>query len=170
MMRRSWPFTVPIIVALTVTGCVASGGDSMSGVNEDLTLDEAKQSAMSVERDIAALIPSEFVASVEQRQHGVLLSCDDDRGYQWTGHTDVIVQGDPNPAAIVDAVVGEYETRESFAANVETTADGHPSAHVRGEYGAGYLVTESVDHTAIEILSFSPCFRLPEDMWAGGTY
>ena len=43
-------------------------------------------------------------------------------------------------------------------------------AHDTGPYGAGHLVNESVDKTAAQILSFSPCFRLPDDMTPHGDF
>lgn len=142
----------------------------MRGVNESLTVEQAKQAAMDMESEIAALVPQEHIESIEQDQEGVLLSCDDDRGYQWTGQTNVTLRREVDPAVIVDAAVAEYEGRDSYTANADTTVDGEPRAHVRGEYGAAYLLARSVDGTAMEILSFSPCFRLPEDMSPGGTY
>ena len=70
----------------------------------------------------------------------------------------------------MNAIVGRYEKTEGYTARRETTVDGQPSAQVIGAHGAGYLVSPSVDLTAIEVLSFSPCFRLPNNMSSHGTY
>jgi hypothetical protein len=117
---------------------------------------------MEMELELAAFVPEEYVASIDQRQRGSLLGCDADGGQQWNGQTKVVLQGSPDTTSFVEAVVAEYEKRDPYTARLETTSDGVPSAHVLGPYGSGWLMTESVDKTSMEILSFSPCFRLPE--------
>ena len=162
-----------VVVIVTIAGLLGgctNGGDDVNGVDPDLTLEDAKHTAMAMERELAGMVPSENVLSIDQHETGVLMSCDDDRGYQWSGRTNVIVQGVTDPEKLVDAIVADYSKRQDFTAERETTIDGQPRAHILGHHGAGYLVAESVDKTAIEIMSFSPCFVLPEDMSPRGDY
>lgn len=181
MKRRiSVVVAVPLLTVALLAGCggnyprgdvtPSEGVDDVNGVNTSLTLEEAKKTATDVEQDIAAIVPTQYVASIEQKETGVLLSCDDERGYQWTGQTRVILQGDPDPAPVVDAITAEYSERQSFSAEVRENAIGEPSASVVGEYGSGYQVSRSADGTAIEILSFSPCFVLPDGVSPRGDY
>ena len=79
-------------------------GNGGTGVNPELTVQDAKEIAMQTERDIVAVIPEEYVASTEQAQEGVLLSCDDERGYQWTGRTKIQLKGSPDVASLIESV------------------------------------------------------------------
>ena len=146
------------------------GTTDVTGVDTKLTLHGAKKTAMAVERDLAAIVPADTVTSIDQDQTGVLLSCEGDRAYQWTGQTKVMVASPPDTEAIVDAIVEQYDGKRGFAAKRRTEVDGAPGAQIVGEFGAGYIVGPSVDKTAIEILSFFPCFVLPDDLSPGDTY
>jgi hypothetical protein len=109
---------------------------------------------------------------MDQHQIGVRMSCSGQRASQWTGQTK-IAYCTPNaidPDALVDDIVSTYADHPASAARSEPFPDGQPGVHVVGEHGAGYLVNENVDRTGVEILSFSPCFVLPEGMWPGDDY
>ncbi|MBA8816003.1 hypothetical protein FHX48_001076 [Microbacterium halimionae] len=169
MNRRLPTKTIALLLAAALlTGCGAFSNDNR--VDPELSLEQAKQTAMAMELELAEMIPDENVASVDQSQTGVLLSCDDKRGYQWTGGMNIVVQGDLDPAALVDAIIDRYSTQELYTAKSSPTPDGGPGAHVIGQHGAGYLVNQSPDRTAIEILSFSPCFVLPEGTSPRGNF
>ncbi len=135
-------------------------------MDPSLTLDDAKSVAQERETDLAAYVPSDAVASIEQRPYGALLSCDSERGYQWSGRTDVNYKPGSlvDPQALVDSIVAAYANQDGFTAESAPTADNQPGAHVIGEHGAGYLVNENTSRTAVQILSFSPCFVLPDGM------
>lgn len=67
-------------------------------------------------------------------------------------------------AAVTEKIAEQYNGRDSYMTETDLTLDGQPSAHVIGSNGEGYLVALSVDKKFVEILSFSPCFVLPEDV------
>jgi hypothetical protein len=152
--------------ALLLVGCSA-GEDE---VDESLSVADAKQTTQAMELELAAFVPEDATASVAQDGEGVFLGCGEDRAVQWTGQTKVVLQNDADPEAIVESVVAEYTDRDPYTAQLETAEDGSPSAHVLGPHGSGWLVTPSADLTTMEILSFSPCFRLPEDIHPSDTY
>lgn len=165
MSIRVWASA--FILTAGVLGLSACGTQSGGEVvDESLTLQEAKTTAMNMETELAAMVPGDVVASIDQRQTGVLMSCEGDRAYQWTGQTQIAYRTpepiDPN--ALVNEIVAAYHDRPGFTAKSAPFPDGQPGAHVIGEHGAGYLVNENVDRTGIEILSFSPCFVLPDGM------
>jgi predicted small secreted protein len=167
MRRRTTAASLLLVACVALAGCGTSGGGD---VDQELDVERAKRVAMEMELELAALVPSENVASLDQQQEGVLVSCEGERAYQWTGQTTVALQGAPDTEAIVNSAVSEYSERDPYTARLETTADGYPSAHVRGPHSAGWLMTESVDGTSLEILSFSPCFRLPDDLYPGDRF
>ncbi len=134
-------------------------------MDPDLTVEEAKRTAMSIELELVDLLPAEHVEAVDQLQVGGFFGCGTgDRVVQWTGHTTVLVSPDFDIDAAVDRVVEQFADREGFTAERETSALGGPRAHIVGEFGAGYLLGEAVEDRTVQILSFSPCFTLPEGM------
>lgn len=158
------------IAVLTLASCGSpSGGQN---VTESLTVESAKKIAQDMETELAAFIPPDEVASIEQRPTGVLLGCGADNTYQWTGSTTVrVVAGKRvNANEITSSIVAAYDGKDSLAATVEQTSDGEPRAHIVGPEGAGYLVSEDPDRTGVRIASFSPCFVLPEGMSPGDDY
>jgi hypothetical protein len=162
-MRRSvYAGFAAVLVAALLTGCATSPKEP--NVEDDLDVYGAKQIAQEMEQELAAFIPQENIVASAQLAEGVLLSCEGDRTFRWTGHTYVQLTGDPDTEPIVDAVAEEFSERESFAAERDVTDDGVPRVRVRGPGASSYSMALSVDHTQMEIFSFSPCFHLPEDM------
>lgn len=119
-----------------------------------------------MESELASYVPSESIASIEQRPYGSLLSCDRERGYQWSGRTDVTYRdgASVDPQGLVDAITAAFENRDGFRTEPAPTIDGQSGVHVIGEFGAGYLVNENIYRTAVQIHYFSPCFVLPDGM------
>lgn len=169
-MHRALPEkpTVGLILSACLvtilSGCTSIGGQPE--VDPSLTLNDVKSAAQRTEVELAAYVPEAVVASIEQRPYGALLSCDRERGYQWSGRTDVIYKAGSSldPQALVDSIIAAYANDDGLTAESAPTADGQPGVHVIGEYGAGYLVNENTSRTAVQILSFSPCFVLPDGM------
>ncbi|MGR6742439.1 hypothetical protein [Microbacterium arborescens] len=151
---------------LTLGAMLVSCGQGATVENSisDLTVDEAKQTAMSMERDLVSHLDPDRVVSVDQLQVGGFFRCGEEQVVQWTGHTEVVVTPDFDIEATVDRIVEEYSDREGFEVKRDVTSLGDPGVHIIGRYGAGYLLSPGVDDNVIEILSFSPCFTLPEGM------
>ncbi|WP_150953996.1 hypothetical protein [Microbacterium testaceum] len=139
-------------------------------MDETLDVYGAKAAAQSMENELASYIPASSVASTEQLDKGILFSCGTDGIYQWTGHNYLTLSSPVDDKKIVDEVVAGFADRPPFSALADTTYDGAPSAVVVGPAGSSYLLTLSVDRSRIEILSFSPCFRLPDDMSSFAEY
>lgn len=136
----------------------------------DLTVDEAKQTAMSMERELVGRLDPDRVVSVDQLQVVGFFGCGEERVVQWTGHTEVLVTPDFDIETTVDQIVEEYSDREGFEVKRDVTSLGDPGAHITGRYGAGYLLNPGVEDNIFGILSFSPCFTLPAGMSGADTY
>ncbi len=156
----------PLILALVLIGALSGCATAASGAAVDETLDVygAKAVAQSMENELAGYVPASSVASSEQLDEGILWSCGAESIYQWTGHNYVTLSAPVDDKKIVDEVVARFADRPPFMALADTTHDGAPSAVVVGPAGSSYSLTLSFDRSRIEILSFSPCFRLPDDM------
>lgn len=133
-------------------------------MDETLDVYGAKAIAQSMENELAGYVPAGSVSSTEQLDKGILLGCGAEGIYQWTGHNYLTLSSPVDDKRIVDEVVEGFASRPPFSALVDTTEDGAPSAVVLGPAGSSYSLTPSVDRSRIEIFSFSPCFRLPDDM------
>lgn len=93
---------VLVLVTCTVllTGCKVNAAEANGAKVNDLTWQDAKRDTQATELEIAALIPKEQVASVDQMQDGTLLSCDKER-HQWTSFTTVILAEDADETNLV---------------------------------------------------------------------
>lgn len=80
------------------------------------------------------------------------------------------MNGAYNGQAVVDEVVGEYRDSTEYQTRVDETSDGEPRVHIFNDTGEDYLVARSVDKLTVEIVSFSPCFILPEGMSPSQNY
>nr|WP_154924196.1 hypothetical protein [Microbacterium testaceum] len=156
--------TTSMVLLAALSGC--ADDTTPGGTDKSLTLNAAKATAQEMESELASYVPSESIASIEQRPSGSLLSCDRERGYQWSGRTDVTYRdgASVDPQGLVDAITAAFGNGDGFRTEPAPTIDGQPGVHVFGEFGAGYLVNENTDRTAVQILSFSPCFVLPDGM------
>lgn len=160
---RLRPGTIAVTgLLLLATGCSPMQGDA--NVNENVTIDQAKTIAQEMETTLAGFVPPDQVASIDQNPTGALMSCSKEGDYLWSGQTKVML--DPatayDGAVVTSKIAAAYDGSESYRTETDLTNDGQPSAHVIGGNGEGYLVALSVDKTFVQILSFSPCFALPE--------
>lgn len=167
MKRRRLLTPLMILTLVMLAGCAPTGGID---VDPDLDVLGAKRVAQDMELSFAEFVPPAEVASVDQAEESGLLSCGTDRAFQWAGHTNVHLIGPSETAAIMDAVVAAYVDKTGYTAIRETLDDGVPSVQVRGPHGSVYMMALSVDRTYIQILSFSPCFRLADDLHPRDTY
>ncbi len=162
-MRHSALTGLAAVLMLGVlTGCAAASGET--GVDESLDVYGAKEIAQEMERELAGYVPATSVASNEQLEEGILLSCGGDGIFQWSGHNYLTLTGELDSEPVVDAVAEDFSERETFTTKRDTTDDGVPRVHVRGPSDSSYSLALSVDRTQVEIFSFSPCFRLAENL------
>ncbi|HWU57250.1 MAG TPA: hypothetical protein VN045_00925 [Microbacteriaceae bacterium] len=134
-----------------------------------LSLEQAKHAAQKMEDTIAGLVPDEYVAKSEQAPKGTLLSCSKD-SYQWSGQTDVYLEGSPDVDRILDRIADHWKGDDNYTIKRDTAANNTPRLTLSGAHGAGYIVNPTRDNSHVQILSFSPCFRLPDDVYPGGTF
>lgn len=139
-------------------------------MDDGLSIEQAEATTQAVELEITAVVPPEFVGSVEQRPDGVLLSCDGGKGHQWTGQTQILLDGDPDVSDLVTLIGDSFAAKTEYEVDHTPMSDGAPSAHITGAHASGWLVSPWDDGSGIEVLSFSPCFLLPDDMSPGDTY
>jgi len=153
---------LPLALIGVLSGC--STATEGGAVDETLDVYGAKAVAQSMENELAGYVPTSSVSSTEQLDKGIILSCGTEGVYQWTGHTYLTLSGPVDDRQLVDEITQAFANRPPFGARLEMTQDGAPRARVAGPAGSSYSLTTSVDRSRIEIFSFSPCFRLPEDM------
>lgn len=167
-MKRSllWG-AILVVVAGSLTGCSAPGHRI---TDDSLDVYGAKDIAQRMERALSAFVPKEATSSVEQIDSGVLLSCEGDRSFRWTGHLYMDLVTDIDTEPLVDEVAAHYSQEPGFWTERDTTRDGVPRVRVRGPHGSSYSMALSVDRTRIEILSFSPCFHLADGLHPRDTY
>lgn len=158
-----WPVLV-LLTLVSMSGC-ATGGD----VDESLSLEEAKAYTQDIEREIADSVPPEHVQRVDQQATGTLLPCSRDGGEQWAGGLTVLVEGDPKPSELLVPIAERFASRKSF--RVRSRQDnGDELVDVLGHYGAIWIVRYNREEGELLVDSGSPCFRLPDGVWSGGSH
>ena len=110
-------------------------------MDDGLSIEQAKATTQAVELEIVAVVPPEFVGSVEQRPDGVLLSCDGGKGHQWTGQTQILLDGDPDVSDLVTIIGDSFAAKTEYEVDRTQTSDGAPSAHITGAHASGWLVS-----------------------------
>ena len=161
-MNRMTATVIAIAAGLLLVGCAPSADEDSAAqtTQPGLTVAEAKRVAQGVEDAIVAKLPETMVSSVEQRATGILLPCDADRGYQWTGRTVVTLTESTSPESVIDEVLTAYGDDDEFRPRDITDSVG-PAVQLLGPYGSGYIVGRRAAN-AVDVASFSPCFVLPE--------
>lgn len=136
----------------------------------DMTLEEAKERTMQIEREIAALVPPENVAEITQNQTGYLFSCSMPERYSWMGFLRVTYSERADVAGVVARAEEIFSRREGFRFRDEPTLAGEPRLHMIGLTGESYFVHDNPRGTSLEISSYSPCVPLPEGAWPGSAF
>ncbi|MGC0370481.1 hypothetical protein [Microbacterium sp. SLBN-111] len=66
--------------------------------------------------------------------------------------------------AVTDDIAREYRDSPEYQVRLDETSDGEPRVQIFNGTGEDHLIARSVDKRTVEIVSFSPCFILPEGM------
>ncbi len=161
-MNRMTAAVVAAAAGLMLVGCAPSVDENgaAQATQPGLTIAEAKRVAQGVEDAIVAKLPETMVSSVKREAKGVLIRCDANRGYQWTGQTVVTLTESTSPETVVDEVLTAYEDDDEFRPRDITDSVG-PGVQLLGPYSSGYIVDRRAEN-AVNVASFSPCFVLPE--------
>ncbi|XTR51487.1 hypothetical protein ACOM2C_15190 [Pseudarthrobacter sp. So.54] len=134
----------------------------------ELTWQEAKAKAQATELEIAALIPTDTVVSIDQKKKGVLLSCNKTQ-HKWNGSTTVTVAEGTKIEPIVKDIEAHYRAN---GAKVSVDLDVDEKYRIQISLGAGenYIVAEDLAPNEIRIASGSACFTLPGGIYPGGDF
>ncbi len=153
------------LLGLLLTACVATGVT----VDEDLGVDDAKALAQKLERDITAALPSSMLADIEQQEKGAFLGCTRDGARQWAGGLTATVVGDPLPEDVIGVIADHYRNSGEYRVGLRQD-QGDSIVNIAGEHGSLWIVRYVRDRAQLDVDSFSPCIRLPDDVWPGGSY
>lgn len=134
-----------------------------------LTWQEAKAQTQKTAREIADAIPKDKVASITQKETGVLLSCNKTE-HNWIGWTDISLTAGTNIKEVVENLERHYK-ESSFEVTTRSGIDGDYQVHLLGPAsGEGYLIGIGLAPMEIRIDSGSPCFTLPDGTYPGGNF
>ncbi|KTS01043.1 hypothetical protein [Microbacterium testaceum] len=166
-MRRNVPLTV--FAALVLVAGMAGCSGRTYVVNEDMSLDGAKKLAQDLELEIVQSLPPELVTNVEQQDEGALLPCSRDGARQWAGGLTATIVGNAPPEEVIGVIADSFVGREHF--NISRREDqGDSIVTVRGPDQAVWVVRYIRPRAELDIDSGSPCIRLPDGVWPGGSY
>lgn len=150
---------------MALFGC-AGGGIASDPV---LTVELAKASVLAEEERIASFVPARYLERLDQLEAAHLISCSRD-GYTWPGQGSIVLKGDPDISSLLADIAEAYEGKEGFTVELGTTRDGAERVIISNGQGANYFISPSVNGIDIDVSSFSACFELGPDEWAGDAY
>jgi hypothetical protein len=145
-------FTSVVLVA-TVSSCSSPGKSAAS------QLDLAKQTALTVESQIAAFAPANSVVSTHQTLTSkVIFPCLSKQGQSyWPGSTVVNLKPNTDTASIMTAIGAKYATDDGWLIVDNKDASGTESLVLTSSAGAKYTVT-IVQGPQLSVSALSSCF------------
>jgi len=156
---------IPLILAVSLTGCSGSSGL----VDEQMSLDEAKTLAQDIEREIVQMLPQGVATSIEQQEKGALLSCSRDGARQWAGGLTATIVGDPPPEDVIGAIADGFAGRDDLRVS-RREDQGDLLVTLSGADQSVWVVRYIRSRAELDVDSGSPCIRLSDDVWPGGSY
>jgi hypothetical protein len=166
------------LAMISLTGCTAFIAPRATTAAVDpsprMSLIEAKEITLTNQREIAVAIPAVNVGSLSHQTTGTLLNCSGGK-YLWSGSSRIALTPGSSVSELLKQVRDRFSGTSGYRALLTTTRSGKLSVEINGpnfgDSGANfYFVDEAENGTVIEIMSFSPCFYMPEDEYAGGTF
>jgi hypothetical protein len=152
-------------VCALCAGCLPPG----SGVNKDMSLDDAKAHTQAIEREIANTLPPEMLVDIEQRAHGTFLPCSGGQGEHWAGGLTARVSGDPPPERVIGPIADHFAVGDELTVRLRED-HGDPLVDLIGSYGSMWIVRYARNRAELDVDSFAPCVYLPDDVWRGDKY
>ena len=145
--------------------CTTGGNVSKAA----LTLVEAKAAVLAEEKRITSVIPPSYVEEHKQLDSAHLISC---RGgeYTWPDQSAIVLKGDPDISYLLALIVASYRNRPGFSVKLGKTWDGAERVIISGKDGSNYYLSQTVEGSEIQFDSFSACFKLAPDQWAGDRF
>jgi hypothetical protein len=135
----------------------------------EISLEEAKAQAQAMELEIAGLVPSEVVVSVDQMPKGTLFSCSETE-WRWKGATTVTVAEGTDIESIVRSIQAHYEKSRFDLGTRQDISDHFEVQLMAPATAENYIVSEGFEPDEIRIASGSVCFTLPEGTWTRGSF
>lgn len=156
---------VAIVLAGALTGCSGSTGL----VDEQMSLDDAKSLAQEMEREIVQSLPPGLATNLEQQEKGALLPCSRDGARQWAGGLTANIVGDPAPEEVIGVIADSFAGRDDLSVSRREN-QGDLLVTLSGVNQSVWVVRYIRTRAELDIDSGSPCIRLPDDVWPGGSY
>lgn len=153
------------LVCVLCSGCLPPG----SGVDEDLSLDDAKARAQQVEREIVDTVAPDLLGDVDQRAQGTFLPCSGGEGEHWAGGLTARVLGDPSPERLTGPIAVHFADRDDVTVRLRED-HGDSMVDIIGSHGSMWIVRYSRDRAELDVDSFAPCIYLPDGVWRGDKY
>ena len=136
-----------------------------------ISLEEAKAITLQRAAEIAAQFPAEY--AVETQVAGPsrsLYTCEGDDNFQWPGVTKIIVTGEPDMDAVVDAIATAWETRDGWSVERIPSSNGTTHAILNHDDGDSYRVGFYAGGDEFWVDAASPCFHLEGGLTPGAEY
>lgn len=154
-----------VCAAVLLAGCSARAAEVVDG----MTVEDAKSMTMAVEDDVVASVDRAVLGEIHQGETGILLSCSTE-SHRWAGGVDFFVEDGADMLELLQDIEESFATRDDFSVDRELDINGNETLTLRGPDGLVLTVSQWRREGFIGVLSFSPCFELPEGTYPGGVW
>lgn len=136
-----------------------------------LTLAEAREITLARQQEIASFFPAELVAETKVAETSrVIYGCGEKDAWQWPSVLRIIIQGEPDHRAIIDAIAAEWGSREGWSVQKGENRLGYPDVRLVHEDRSLFTVGFYKSGSEFWVDSASPCFHHPEGYVPGTEY
>jgi hypothetical protein len=177
-MKRSRYLATVLILLLGVTGCATGAhGEAPTSttatekgetVDNEFTWQEAKARTLSMQLEIARLIPENKVVKINDKKTGTLLRCSETH-HNWNGSTTVTLAEGVDEESVVKAIEAHYKDSR-FNIKTSTSVTGNYRIQLRSPDTAENYIIVKDGPGEVRIASGSACFKLPKGVYPGGDF
>lgn len=178
MKRVRLTAIVTVLLMASLSGCMPSDGtggltsatttEKGEAVESEFTWQEAKARTLSMQLEIARLIPENKVVKINDKKTGTLLGCSKTH-HNWNGSTTVTLAVGVEEESIVKAIEAHYKDSRFI---IKTGPDivGDYRVQLRSpDTSENYIIVKD-GPGEVRIASGSACFTLPEGVYPGGDF
>ncbi|WP_153004681.1 hypothetical protein [Microbacterium testaceum] len=164
-MRKTGTIAILLASVGLLTSCLPAG----DAVDDGMSPEDAKRYTQAVEREIVDAMPNQFVRTVLQKETGTFLPCSRDGAEQWAGGLTAQIQPGVDPDAVLDPIEEHFANVDELTVSRREDS-GNVLVEVVGPHRSAWVVRYDAKRAEAYLTSFSPCIRLPSDIWRGDKF
>lgn len=148
------------LLATSLLAALAACAPAVDSTAAGLDLASAKQSLLSQQDELKAVVPpGEVSTSTRTEKSRALFECGNG-GYYWPGMMDVVLTPDADVAALLPQIEAEWSAKPGWTVQSGTGINGIPELVVVSGEGYRHSIEYNPQRNSLYVLSSSACFHM----------